>query len=121
MAPNDVNEIEQEPSNKQEDAWIAKASAIIEHHLSDSEFSVESFSEEMNLSRSALYKKMMATTGKSPLDFMRAIRLKHGIAYLRDSDLSISEIAYNIGMSPKQFAKLFKEEYGCLPSQYKKK
>ena len=121
MAPNDMNEIEQETSNKQEDAWIAKASAIIEHHLSDSEFSVESFSEEMNLSRSALYKKMMATTGKSPLEFMRAIRLKHGLAYLQNSDLSISEIAYNIGLSPKQFAKLFKDEYGCLPSQYKKK
>lgn len=116
------NEEEKEPDvqRKQEDAWIARATAIIEQHLTESEFSVENFSEEMNLSRSALYKKLMATTDKSPLEFMRAIRLKHGLAYLQNSDLSISEIAYNIGLSPKQFAKLFKEEYGCLPSQYKK-
>lgn len=106
---------------RQEEAWIAKATALIEQHLSDSEFSVENFSEEMNMSRSALYKKLMAVTGKSPLEFMRSIRLKHGLAYLQTGDLSISEIAYNIGLSPKQFAKFFKEEYGCLPSQYKKK
>lgn len=108
-------------TRKLEDAWIVRATDIIEQHLTESEFSVENFSEEMNMSRSALYKKLMATTGKSPLEFMRAIRLKHGLAYLQNSDLSISEIAYNIGLSPKQFAKLFKDEYGCLPSQYKKR
>lgn len=118
---NEVSLKQEDITRKQEDAWIAKATALIEQHLSDSEFSVENFSEEMNLSRSALYKKLMATTGKSPLEFMRAIRLKHGLAYLQNGDLSISEIAYNIGLSPKQFAKFFKEEYGCLPSQYKKK
>lgn len=112
---------QEEALRKQEEAWIAKATALIEQHLSDSEFSVENFSEEMNMSRSALYKKLMAATGKSPLEFMRSIRLKHGLAYLQTGDLSISEIAYNIGLSPKQFAKFFKEEYGCLPSQYKKK
>ena len=121
MTQNDGNEKEPETSNKQEDAWIRRATAVIENHLAESEFSVENFSEEMNLSRSALYKKLMSTTGKSPLEFMRAIRLKHGLDYLQNSDLSISEIAYNIGLSPKQFAKFFKEEYGCLPSQYKKK
>ena len=118
---NEVSLKQEDISRKQEDAWIAKATALIELHLSDSEFSVENFSEEMNLSRSALYKKLMVATGKSPLEFMRAIRLKHGLAYLQNGDLSISEIAYNIGLSPKQFAKFFKEEYGCLPSQYKKK
>lgn len=118
---NEVSLKQEDITRKQEDAWIAKATTLIEQHLSDSEFSVENFSEEMNLSRSALYKKLMATTGKSPLEFMRAIRLKHGLAYLQNGDLSISEIAYNIGLSPKQFAKFFKEEYGCLPSQYKKK
>ena len=30
----------------------------------------------------------------------------------------MSEVAYRVGMSPKQFAKFFKEEYGVLPSKY---
>ncbi|WP_390899880.1 helix-turn-helix domain-containing protein [Segatella oris] len=34
--------------------------------------------------------------------------------------MSVAEIAYKTGLSPKQFSKFFKEQYGCLPSQYKK-
>ncbi len=60
---------QQDVSNKQEDAWTTKATVLIEQHLSESDFSVENFSEEMNMSRSALYKKLMAATGKSPLEF----------------------------------------------------
>ncbi len=34
---------------------------------------------------------------------------------------NVSQIAWQIGLSPKQFAKYFKEAYGMLPSEYKKK
>ena len=43
---------------------------------------------------------------------------KRGKQLLEKSQLSISQIAYQVGLSPKQFAKYFKEEYGCLPSEY---
>ncbi|WP_196795664.1 two-component regulator propeller domain-containing protein [Segatella oris] len=99
---------------------IVQATETVEAHLADAEFSVERFSEEMNLSRSALYKKLMNETGQSPLEFMRSIRLRHGLQLLRQGDMSVAEIAYKTGLSPKQFSKFFKEQYGCLPSQYKK-
>lgn len=35
--------------------------------------------------------------------------------------MNISQISYQVGLSPKQFAKFFKEEFGYLPSEYKKK
>lgn len=97
---------------------IEKATSIVEHHLVETEFSVEDFSMEMNMSRSALYKKLMAISGRSPLEFMRIIRLRHGLHILQNEGCSISEIAYRVGLSPKQFSKFFKEEYGLLPSQY---
>lgn len=100
--------------------FIDNAIQVIEKHLDDTEFSVEAFSEEMNLSRSALYKKLMTATGKSPLEFMRMIRLRHGLTMIQQGKHSVSEIAYSVGLSPKQFSKFFKEEYGVLPSQYKK-
>lgn len=99
---------------------LDRATRVVENHLSENEFSVEDFSREMGLSRSALYKKLMAATGKSPLEFMRAIRLRHGLQLVEEGSLSISEIAYRTGFSPKQFSKFFKEQYGSLPSQYKK-
>ena len=72
----------------------------------------------MCMSRSALYKKLMAISGRSPLEFMRIIRLRHGLTLVRQGGLTVSEVAYKVGMSPKQFAKFFKEEYGSLPSKY---
>lgn len=67
---------------------------------------------------SPLYKKLMAISGRSPLEFMRIIRLRHGLTLIRQGGLTVSEVAYKVGMSPKQFAKFYKEEYGSLPSKY---
>ena len=108
------------PLSEDNNRLIAQATETVEAHLADAEFSVERFSEEMNLSRSALHKKLMNETGQSPLEFMRSIRLQHGLQLLRQGNMSVAEIAYKTGLSPKQFSKFFKEQYGCLPSQYKK-
>ena len=58
-------------------------------------------------------------TGKTPLEFIRILRLKRGKQLIDQSGENISQIAWQIGLSPKQFSKYFKEEYGCLPSEYK--
>ncbi|MDO4180168.1 MAG: two-component regulator propeller domain-containing protein [Bacteroidales bacterium] len=98
---------------------MEKAIRIVEENMDNSEFSVEELSAQIGLSRSSLYKKLISITGKSPLEFMRILRLKRGKQLLEKSQLSISQVAYQIGFSPKQFAKYFKEEFGCLPSEYK--
>lgn len=99
---------------------IEKAIRIVEENIDNSEFSVEEFSFQIGMSRSGLYKKLVQITGKSPLEFMRILRLKRGRKLLESSQLSVSQIAYQVGLSPKQFAKFFKEEFGQLPSEYKK-
>ena len=69
------------PLSEGDNRLIAQATAIVEAHLADAAFSVERFSEEMNLSRSALYKKLMRETGQAPLEFMRTIK-KSGAFHL---------------------------------------
>ena len=100
---------------------IEKAIRIVEENMDNSEFSVEELSAQIGMSRSGLYKKLMQITGKSPLEFMRILRLKRGRKLLEGSQMNISQISYQVGLSPKQFAKFFKEEFGDLPSEYKKK
>lgn len=85
--------------------------------MGDFEFSVEDFSRLMLVSRSSLYKKLTALTGQSPLEFIRKIRLRRGRELLAGRGLTIAEVAYSVGLSPKQFSKFFKEEYGVLPSR----
>ena len=85
-----------------------------------SDLSVEELSNELSMSRGYLYKRLTQLTGKSPLEFIRHIRLKRAATLLRESGLSVAEVAYEVGFNnPKYFSKYFKEEYGVLPSEYK--
>ena len=101
---------------------IKKAVALVEKNISEAGFSVEDLSKELGMSRVYLYKKMVAITGKSPVEFIRIIRLKRGAQLLEKSQMQIAEVAYDVGFnSPRLFSKYFKEEYGMLPTAYVKK
>ena len=99
---------------------ITKAIAITEQHMSEERFSVEELSAAIGMSRGHLYKKLMAITGRSPVEFIRLIRIKRGRSLLEQSQYNVAQIADMIGMSPTLFTKYFKEEYGTVPSQYAK-
>ncbi|NDV60014.1 hybrid sensor histidine kinase/response regulator transcription factor [Bacteroides sp. 519] len=101
---------------------IGKAIKYVEENLSRSELSVEELSRELGMSRVHLYKKLTAITGKTPIEFIRTIRLKRAAQFLQKSQMNISEIAYEVGFNnPKYFSKYFREEFGVLPSEYNKK
>lgn len=100
---------------------IKKAIELVKKNISESSFSVEEFSQELGMSRVYLYKKMTSLTGKSPIEFIRIIRLKRGAQLLEKSQMNISEVAYEVGFnSPRLFSKYFKNEYGMLPNVYVK-
>jgi AraC-like DNA-binding protein len=80
---------------------------------------VEDFSRDMFMNRVTLYRKILSITGKTPIEFVRSIRLKRAAQLLEKSGMSIAEIAYEVGFNnPKNFTKAFKEEFRILPSQY---
>ncbi len=89
--------------------------------IADSEFGIEDLSKLIGMSTVYLNKKMSALTGKTTSEYVRSIRLRKAANLLEKSDLTISEVAYEVGYnSPKYFSKYFKEEYGILPSEYRK-
>jgi signal transduction histidine kinase/ligand-binding sensor domain-containing protein/DNA-binding response OmpR family regulator len=98
---------------------INKALALVENNMGSPEFSVEKLSKELGMSRVHLYKKLLALTGKTPIEFIRTMRLKRAAQLLGKSQLNVSEIAYEVGFNdPRYFSKYFKTEFGVLPSQY---
>lgn len=105
--------------NSQDEKFIKKALEMVEKNISEPAFSVEDLSREMGMSRVSLYKKIMALTQKSPIEFIRIIRLKRAADLLKNSQFSVSEIAYQVGFNnPRYFSKYFEELYGELPSIY---
>lgn len=101
---------------------IQKAIKYVEDNISRSELSVEEMSKSLGMSRVHLYKKLISITGKSPIEFIRVIRLKRAAQLLSDESQNVSEIAYQVGFNnPKYFSKYFKEEFGMTPSAYQNK
>ena len=103
-----------------DEQFIKKAIDLVEKNISDSEFSVETMAAEVAMSRSTLYKKLMAITGQGPAEFIRTIRIKRGRALLETSQMQITEIAYAVGFTTvKSFTMNFKAEYGMTPTEFR--
>ena len=101
---------------------IEKAVKYVEDNISRSDLSVEELSRELGMSRVHLYKKLLQITGKTPIEFIRVIRLKRAAQLLRESQLHVSEVAYEVGFNgPRYFSRYFKDEFGVQPSVYQEK
>lgn len=104
-----------------DEQFLQKAIDEVNDHLQDADFGVEELAKSVNMSRSQLYKKLTAVTGKSPLDFVRTLRMKRARQLLEKSQLQVSEVAYQVGFNTlKTFTENFKQEFGVTPSEFKK-
>lgn len=111
--------VQQMEIESEDEKFIKNAVNIIEANITNYNFSVEELSRLLLMSRVSLYKKLLTLTGKTPVDFIRSIRLKKAIQLLQKSKLNIASVAYEVGFSnPTYFAKVFREEFGVLPSDY---
>ncbi|MFI5187801.1 MAG: two-component regulator propeller domain-containing protein [Chitinophagales bacterium] len=102
-----------------DEEFMKRALESVEKNIQNSDFSVEDLSRELFMSRVALYKKLLSLTGKSPIEFIRVMRLKRAAQLLKKSQMTVAEIAYEVGFNnPKIFTRHFKEEFQKTPSQY---
>lgn len=98
---------------------VDHAVRYVEDNMAKSDLSVEELSQALGMSRVHLYKKLVAITGKTPIEFIRGIRLKRAAQLLSRSRMNVSEVAYQVGFNnPKYFSRYFKEEFGVLPSNF---
>ncbi|MFC0772174.1 hybrid sensor histidine kinase/response regulator transcription factor [Terrimonas alba] len=102
-----------------DEKFLKQALEVVEKNMDNPDFSVEDFSRDMYMNRVTLYRKILSITARTPIEFIRSIRLKRAAQLLEKSGMSVAEIAYEVGFNnPKNFTKAFKEEFKVLPSQY---
>ncbi len=102
-----------------DEQFIYQVKEIVEKNIANADFSVEDMSRALFMSRVTLYKKLLSLTGKTPLEFIRSFRLGRAAQLLEKSQLTIAEVAYEVGFnSPKSFSKYFKAEFNAAPSAY---
>ncbi len=109
------------PAEQRETDFIKKIEAIIIDQLDNAAFSVPQLAESCQMSQTQAYRKIKAITNKTPSQFIRLIRLKKGKTLLENSNLTISEIAYEIGFTdPNYFSRTFQQEFGVSPRDFRK-
>lgn len=91
--------------------FLAKCIRIIESHLEDENFSLKTFTDEIGMSRSKLFRKIKSISGLSSTEFIRYIRLRKAAELMIQTDLQIKEIAFKIGF---QDIKYFREQFNRL-------
>lgn len=105
-----------------EEIFVSKVIGIIYRHIHEFEFDVGFLQEKIGMSRSNLYRKLIAITGMSPKQIIRTCRMKHAAKLIRNKAGNLTEIAMSTGFSnPSYFTKCFKEYYGVLPREFNNK
>jgi len=102
-----------------DEKFVKEIINYIGQNMLNPSLSVNELSKHMGMNRNTLYKKVLMITGKSPVEYIRSLRLKKAAHLLEHSQMNVTEVSYEVGFNtPQYFAKSFKEEYNMLPSEF---
>lgn len=100
---------------------LDNATKVVEKNISVPEFGVLDLAKGVNMSKSSLARKLKAITGKTPLDFIRHIKMQYACSLLESQNYTIAEVAEMVGFEDRRyFTTSFKKEFGVTPSSYAK-
>lgn len=114
-----------EPTNVEvastDDDLLKRITELAEKNIQNEDYDVESFVQDLGMSRTLLYQKVKELTGMSIKEFILDMRLKRSAQLLTDSEYTVSQIAYLTGFSDASyFSVCFKKYHGVSPSQFRK-
>lgn len=104
-----------------EDRFIKKINEVMGRHLGDDDFDINTLCEQVNMSRTQLYRKFRSLTSQSPHDYFLKMKLQQARHLLLSSDLTVAEAAYRAGFkNVSHFSKAFTREFGINPSDIRR-
>ncbi len=118
---NTQEQMKQAEFSSVDTSFVTRLQDFITTNMTNSDLSINDLCGEMHMSRVQLYRKCKSLTDVSPVELVRNLRLQKAKHLLESSQLSVSEIAYEVGFSsPSYFAKCYRDQYGVSPTGSKK-
>lgn len=98
--------------------WLKEVEHIMKTRMAHDQFSIAIIAEELNMSERQLYRRIKRIAGLTPNRFLREVKLKEARRMLTEGIFpTVAEVSFAIGIdTPEYFSKIFKERYGCTPS-----
>lgn len=104
-----------------QDEMILKVQEWMEVNYASS-VELEKLSERFGLSLRSLKRRFKLATGEPPLQYMQRLRVDRAKELLRQSKLSVNEIAFEVGYDDvSYFSKLFRRHVGDTPGVFRNK
>ncbi|MCF6264073.1 MAG: response regulator [Xanthomonadales bacterium] len=103
-----------------EDYFSKRLKSVLAENLGNLHFDVDEISQQMNTTRSTLFRKTKERFGCTPIKLLKTFRLKTALQMLKEERGSISEVGYAVGFhSLSSFGRAFNEFHKVPPSRYK--
>lgn len=102
---------------------VLRMRPVIEYlgeHFTEKSY-IEQLADMINVSPDYFTKMFRDSIGKTPIDYINAMRVNLSMLLLYSTDMSMAEIADTIGFcNPNYFHKIFKQYMGTSPLAYRK-
>ncbi len=117
-AVQDTNSTNTDSSH--DEKLISELENLVIVNLANNQFSISSMAKYAGMSESSLNRIIKKSTGLTPGQFIRELRLQKASHFLETQQFStISEVVYAVGFEDaSSFTRLFKKRYGRSPSSY---
>jgi len=108
-----------EPEGSHHDETVLEGQQWLQDHL-DQPISIAQLAGVLGTSSRSLNRRFKEATGFSPQAYLQSQRIARARDLLRRSNLSVSEIAWQVGLQDiSYFSKLFRQHCGMPPLQYR--
>lgn len=86
----------------------------------DQPYTLEGLASLAGMSRSVFAKRFHEGFGRTPMDYVREVRLRCGARLLGQPELSVDAVAGRVGFASRShFSKAFSEQFGCSPTEFR--
>ena len=110
------------PVKEDEALRIREIKQYIAEHYDNPDLNREMIARYIRVAPSYLSTLFKKETGQGLNDYINHYRIQKAMELLKSSRYSISEIAFQVGFNTvKNFTRIFKEHFGCTPSEYREK
>ncbi len=93
--------------------------AFIQENHND--ISLEDVAQKFNYSLEYTSRYIKKNTGKTFMELLTDSRMKHAVSLLKSTNLSVSQIAFQIGYeNTENFIRVFRKKYNTTPTAYRK-